>query len=415
MKKWATIFCLGICFLGYSQSAKELYLQPGYASGASVSKVFESVDYIPLQTLKKSTFGRINKLIVTDKYFIVWDADTNSIYFFDKKGNFIKKYRPPKCIIKSIQLDKDQNAIFISGSHKKFNFSQTEVEKMMEDPTNKSFARFTWNGYYDLTDVKKEKVQELNGFSLSLVSPTIFNKNWWAYSYISANRKMNDASGYEVNVFDGEKTIYQYFPYSKKKDAIFFQSGQATFFTTAQKSELLFTRPYNYGIYLLTKDSISLLYSLIMPLDISLPKSFFTQSFRSKNDIEAYRTQNGGQVFGIQNVYKLNQYLFFSLDYKKGWRDKNFLYDESSGRFYNYNKINADSSNNYLPVMGFSIQYSDDTYIYSSTSASNMLQSKENNQQREPKYTPEIKQYLDNAKRSDNPVIIQLKLKNKIG
>src|SRR5690606_28131365 len=113
------------------------------------------VNYIPLETTKKSVFGRIRQLLVSADYFIIWDADTNFIYFFDKKGKFVKKYRPPNCTIKSIQLDKERNALFISGSNKNYNFSPAEVEKMMEDPTNKSFARFTWSAFYDLGDIHR--------------------------------------------------------------------------------------------------------------------------------------------------------------------------------------------------------------------------------------------------------------------
>lgn len=415
MRKWITAFCILMCQTALSQT-KDLYFQPGFANGASASKVFDEINYIPLQTTRKSTFGRIRKLLVSENYFIIWDADTNSIYFFDKKGQFVKKYRSHKCTIKSIQLDKKRNAVFISGSNKKYNFSQVEIEKMMEYPTNKSFARFTWSGYYDLADVRKEKVEELRGFSLSLVNPAIFNENWWAYSYVSANRKNQDNVGYEVNVFDRLQTGAQYFSYNKKTDAFFYQSGQALFFPTENKGSILFTRPYNYSIYRLTTDSVSQLYSFILPMENSLPKTFFTQSFRSKNDLELYRIQNGSQVFGIENVYKQQHYLFFTLDYSKGWKDKSFLYDESTGKFYNYGKFTPDSTNCYLPIMsGAGIQYDDGTYLYSSTSSASMFQSRDNNKVREPKYTPEVKQFLEKATRTDNPIIIQLKLKNKIG
>ncbi|MCH5600427.1 6-bladed beta-propeller [Niabella ginsengisoli] len=206
MKKWMTIFCFIVYHSAFTQGvAKELYFEPGFAAGAGVSKVFAEVNYIPLQTTKKSIFGRIRKLIVSDQYFIIWDADTNFIYFFDKTGKFIKKYRPPNCTIKTIQLDKRRNAIFISGSNKNFDFSPAEIEKMMEDPTNASFARFTWSAYYDLADIQNEKVQRVKDFSLSLVSPTIYVNNWWAYSYIYSNRKFADTKDYELKVYDGKK------------------------------------------------------------------------------------------------------------------------------------------------------------------------------------------------------------------
>ncbi len=403
------------CFCSDAQNAKELYFQPGFASGASASKVFEEINYIPLQTTKKSLFGRIRKLLVSDKYYIIWDGDTNFIYFFDKTGAFVHKYRPRRCNIKSIELDRPRNAIFISGSDKNFNFSQAEIEKMMEDPTNKSFSKFTWSGYYDLNDVRKEKVKEIHDFSLALVSPVIFNHNQWAYSYTSADRKWKDITGYELNVHDGEKTIAEYFPYNKKNDAFHYRASQISFFPTGNSGELLFSRPFRYSIYRLTKDSVSQLYTFIMPMDMSLPKAFFTHPFRTRNDVDQYRSQNGGLVWGIQNVHKMGDYLFFSLDYNRSWRERNFLYDESSGKFYNTGKINTDSANAYLPILPGSVQYNDGEYLYTSISSTYMFQSRDNNASRQPQYPAALQQYFEKGTRSNNPVIIQLKLKNKIG
>lgn len=414
MRKWIMFFCLATSIPAISQNGKELYFQPAFAPGAAVSKVFEEVNYIPLQTTRKSIFGRIRELIVSDKYFIIWDADTNSIYFFDKKGKFVKKFRPHKYIIKTIQLHKQRNALFISGFNKKFNFSRAEVEKMMMDPTNKSFARFTWSGYYDLTDIHKEKIETLRDFSLALVTPTIFDSNW-VYSFIYTNKRWNADTDYELKVYNGKRNIKEYFPYNKKTDAIYYNPVKVSFYNTDHKDTLLFTRPYNYSIYQLTPDSCNLLYKLILPMENSLPKSFFNYTFRSKNDFDEYRTKNGSYVWELKNLYKLKDYLFFSLDYNKSYRERNFMYDESSKRFYNIGKLSPDSTNAYLPLLYNGIQYCDDTYLYSSISSSIMFQTRDNTQSRSPQYSPQLKEYFEKGNRTNNPVIIQLKIKNKIG
>src|SRR5690606_7632292 len=170
-----------------------------------------------------------------------------------------------------------------------------------------------------------------------------------------------------------------------------------------------------YKIYRLTGDSTSLLYTLILPLENSLPQTFFTQPFRSKNDLDQYRTENGSFVWEIEKVFQLDQYLLFSLDYNRSPREKHFLFDESTNRFYATAKISADSSNAFLPLLQGSIQYCDDSYLYSSTSSSSMFQSKERNQAKALQYQPAVKQYFEKGNPTDNPVIIQLKLKNKIG
>jgi len=413
MRILIVITCFIFSFPVIGQTDNTLYFQPNFANGSSASKFYEEVNYIPLETTRKSLFGRIRQLLVSDQYFIIWDADTNSIYFFDKTGKFIKKYRPPKCVIKSIQLDKSRNAIFITGGNKNYRFSQAEIEKMMEDPTNTKFARFSWSGYYSLEDINKEDVQEIKHFSLALVTPTIFDANSWAYSYIYANKKWEDLTDYELKIYNGGTTTHQYFPYSKKNSSIYLQSQQVRFFPTPQ-NDFLFVRPYYYNIYKLTKDSVSLLYTLVLPLENSLPKSFYDYPYKTKNEIQTYRDNNGSIVWELYNLCKYNNYLFFSLDYKKNFRDRHFMFDEDSRKFFNIGKIGPDSTNAFLPIAS-NIQYCDGKYLYSSISSSNMFQTKENTQQRNPKYTPALKQYFENSHREANPVIIQLKPKMKIG
>ncbi len=54
MRKWMTIFCFMAYYASVGQNGKELYFQPTFASGAAVSKVFEEIEYIPLETTKKA-------------------------------------------------------------------------------------------------------------------------------------------------------------------------------------------------------------------------------------------------------------------------------------------------------------------------------------------------------------------------
>jgi len=91
------------------------------------------------------------------------------------------------------------------------------------------------------------------------------------------------------------------------------------------------------------------------------------------------------------------------------------MYDEGTKRFYNMGRVSTDSSTAYLPLLQNGIQYCDNEYLYTSISSSTMFQTRDNTQRRSPQYTPEIKEYFDKGDRTDNPVIIQLKLKNKIG
>ena len=132
----------------------------------------------------------------------------------------------------------------------------------------------------------------------------------------------------------------------------------------------------------------------MLPFENTVPKTFFTKEFSSRNELREYKRINPGYVWRINGLVPVNNYLFFSLDYQK--RDRRFIFDRNSNRFYNINRISPDSSNAYLPVMGWGIQYYDKTALY-----------------RNPVYTVLVKEYFEKSKSTSNPVIIILKPSTK--
>lgn len=393
--------------------AKKLYFDPTYATGMPQSKLFTEINYTPLQTTKESLFGRINQLVVTDNYFIVLDNDTQAIYFFDRKGNFIKKFVDRGYNIRGIAYDKKRNALFITESSKSYSPSQKEIQAALDDPVNNSAKKYSRAVYYDLSDVKAEKIKPLKDFDIVMANPRAFNSNQWVYSYIYANKSWKSAEDYELKISDGNKVTGAYFPYNRKTSSVYYGSPERiSFFSTNDNSTLLFTRPYHYNIYQLTPDSVKEMYSVIMPAANTLPNSFFTENFDSRAKLEDYKMKNSGFVWGIDRVVDLNNYLFFSLDFFRSFRERNFMFDKKTAQFFNLSKITSDSTNAFLPVMGFGIQYNDGNYLYSSISSTSMFQSKESNLARNLQYSEVLKNYFENGKSSDNPVIIELKPKN---
>ena len=97
----------------------------------------------------------------------------------------------------------------------------------------------------------------------------------------------------------------------------------------------------------------------MLPFENTVPKTFFSKQFSSRNELREYKQTNHGYVCKINGLVPFNNYLFFSLDYQK--RDRRFLFDKSGNRFYNINRITPDSSNAFLPIMGWNIQYYDNT------------------------------------------------------
>ncbi|MFY7838647.1 MAG: 6-bladed beta-propeller, partial [Lacibacter sp.] len=155
------------------------------------------------------------------------------------------------------------------------------------------------------------------------------------------------------------------------------------------------------------------LYNFVLPFENTVPKTFFTKEFSSRNELREYKQTNPGFAWRINGLIPFNNFLFFALDYQK--RDRRFIFDKSTNRFYNMNKVSADSTNGYLPVMGWNIQYYDNTALYSSISSDAMFRSRDAEKHRNPVYSELVTDYFDKSKSTSNPVIIILKpiIKNK--
>jgi len=53
-----------------AQSPQKIRIIPKQAYGGPVSKFFDSIEYVPLETNKESLFGDINRLTITDESYI---------------------------------------------------------------------------------------------------------------------------------------------------------------------------------------------------------------------------------------------------------------------------------------------------------------------------------------------------------
>ncbi len=403
---FAALFLLNT-YIAAGQAPQTLYFDPSSTIGAPVSRVFESVTYIPLQTTKQSLFGQISRLIVTHEYFIVFDYDTQGLYFFDKSGKFIKKYKDDKYTIANMQFIEKENALYLLQINKNFRPTDQERDELARNPVSKSSTKYGRSVLYALNDVIDEQITEIQGFYIYMTNPFYLASSKWAYSSVLEDKNAKDSTDYELKISDGSKILNAYFPYAKRNSAYLSAPGNIEFFKSGMANTTLFTRPYNYSIYKLAGDSINILYNFVLPFENTVPKTFFTKEFGSRNELQDFKQANPSYVWRINGLVPFNNYLFFSLDYQK--RDRVFLFDKNGTRFYNVNRISPDSTNAFLPVMGWGVQYYDKTAVYSSISSSAMFQSRDAEKHKNPVYTALLKSYFEKSKSTSNPVIIILK------
>lgn len=407
MKSLFVAMFLFIVCVAAGQSPQTLYFDPASTIGAPAARIFENITYIPLETNRQSLFGQISRLAVTPQYFIIFDYDTQGLYFFDRAGKFIKKYKDDKYTVANMQFMEQENALCLLQINRNFKPTEQEMEEVVRNPFSKSSLKYGRFVIYGLADIEKEEINTIPGFTISMANPYNFAPGQWSYSVVLEDKNAKDSIDYELKISDGTKTLKSYFPYQKRNSSYLSMPGNIDFFKNSLANSLLFTRPYNYSVYQLTPDSVTTLYHFVLPFENTVPKTFFTRQFSNRNELREFKQTNPAYVWKIYGLVPFRNYLFFSLDYQKS--DRRFLFDKNSNRFYNLNKISPDSSNAYLPVMGWNIQYADRMALYSSVSSDAMFRSKDAEQHRNPVYPDLLKNYFEKSKRTSNPVIIILK------
>lgn len=391
-----TKMCIG-------QSPKVIRIDPSSAIGGTVSGVFQRVKYIPLETTKESLFGKIDQLIVYDKYFFILDIETNSILIFEKDGKFHAKIYGGSGSLNAM------NAIV--------SFTVDKEKKVVE------FRRFgrpkSYLSHYDFDGklLEKSKQDIYHPYRLFQLP----NGQTGYYNYYTGD-KFKDSIAYEITIYDSADRLKKgFFPYNQKTAEVqsndILTSAMMPFFKkSASDSSFFYVRPYDYNIYTLSPTRLDTSFHFIFPLRYSLPSDYRTNpDFNGKRN--KYFMDYKDMIYDISYTYQIGNNLLFSLATWGGLQNADYyLYNLKTGRLMCMNKISPDSLNSYLPianitsVMGRNFAYSDGISLYSSVSSLKMFASLEDSKERSVIYPSILQKYFSTQSRKSNPVIVQLEL-----
>ena len=412
MKKILFLFSLFAAVNVYAQP-QNIYIDPSKTIGTSVSKVFDEVVFTPLETTKRSTFGSMSSLVVTDHLFIILDKETDAIFFFNKKGSFIDKYRIKRYRIRDIQFDRAKNALLIYSFNKNYNVSSAKVQDYISNGTKKNINKFVKATYYYLDDIKAEKTEDIKDFVYAFTTPIPFNNNKFATSFIKAKKDSKDTIDYQLKLIDNKTIAQRYFPYNKKTESIFYFYGgaQCEIMPTQNDSTLLITRPFQYSIYTLTPHTLKEDYKLILPIANAIPASFFEKKFTRKGEMDDYKTLNSSQAYSINTVYSFAHHLFFTINRFRG--NNRYVMDKSKFLIYDYNKMSADSASYFINVSN-TIKSFDANNLYTAISPKSLLNNFKAKEFIATSQNEVLKNFIARNKDTDNPIIIQLKTKTSL-
>jgi hypothetical protein len=380
-----------------------LRIDPSNANGASVSDIIEKVKFVPLETTAESLFGSIIQIEVTENEYIIYDEDTNCILIFNRDG----KYRA-----------KIKGRIGSSG-HKinKFNFNRWNKQIVYSNDGDRTIL------YADLGGklVKKIINENFSTGELNLTNYVFLNStkslHYNRYTDYKNLKDINRAMLTYANNFS--RPFTKSIAYSKddsKVDVVIAGIGPLTSF--GLDTTYFFSKPYDYSIYTLTPKTQKLSYKIVLPSTVSLPADFSNPGFNGGDHV-SFVDKNRHLIFCLNNCYQLNNNLFFTASKMNFYKENSLIYNLKSGTLIAYKQITPDQLSGNLPIYdpvgvvfeNSGLAFCDGNFVYTSVSSLTMF-SAYAKLEKPLKLDKIMEEYFTKGKKSDNPVIVELKFKN---
>jgi hypothetical protein len=315
-----------------SNESREIRIDPSAAKvGESAANYFGTVEYLPLETTKLSAFGEITQMEITPKYYIIWDAKSNCILFFDKKGAFFSKIT---------NTDKSLNILYKKIDH--FTINEKKGELMFND------GHSQYSYYYNLEGEFKTMVETPSHLGQSYINQERYKAYFKGYdqSQLGLLNKPN----YNLIIDRGNMGIDFHLPFDTASlDYTDLYAVNQAFYNN-QDGIVNFSAVYNYHVYSI--DSLGKVwnsFNFIMPAVNTVPDDFLTNVvYKGKHT--RYTETNEEVIYSITDVYQENDEVVFRLF---GHNTNKVLgYNLTNGNLTSLSEIAEDGSTFMLPSLG---------------------------------------------------------------
>ncbi len=362
-------------------------IDPETALGGKVGDFFDEVEFIPLETTKESTFGRISQMKVIDDFYVIGDNETGSILIFSTNGKFVNKIKMQM----DFSLDRENKQILVLG-------------------INNEILYYTLDGKYLRSLSVKGNFEKLFSLANGVLAFNVPRP-------LQAEKVGKTA--YDV-VYRDSKTdsVLSLFPYNTKY-GIYDYNMYANLFNDQGDGSCIFSFPYRYSAYELDSKGIAKAYHFVFPEKFSLPKDFGVDSLyhdKRKDYIFNPKTAEDYYKFkGLNPFFKHGDILLFNTNHSYLTYNNDLLYDLGTKTTYSLNRLTGDSLSCYLPILHSQSMQAlaaiDQYSLYTSVPAVMFLKLRDQSVATEKpgKHLVDISQSI---KPTDNPVIIRSRFKN---
>ncbi len=202
-----------------------------------------SINFIPLETTTNSSFGSVSKIFLTDSSYVIFDAQLESVYQFNKKGGYIRKIGEEGkgaleyTMIKTLSLNKSEGTLDILDVSKRLIKYDVSTGKALHE-RKLDFDNFTVDEYFAIDN---NKFIVYNNFRLDMSKP---QDTLYRLRYLNNDITIYQGLPYEFNL---EKKIHPH----RTRHSIYSYQGNTHFF-----------EPFNSLVYLLNEDGIEVKYEI---------------------------------------------------------------------------------------------------------------------------------------------------------
>lgn len=398
-----TISMSQVCFgqPNDQQTVKTLRVNPDYARGGTVSQLFDSITYIPLETTKESTFGDIQSLQVSRHYFAFFDYSTKGIFVFDKKGKFVGKITKVPGLnvvweLVNFVLNPYSEDIYLA-----YSTWDQHNEGFVKLAIFKPNGQLTYNQPIDTANFNGINADEFTFIDTT----TTLN---------ALNPDRNPHHSYFVTIKDFKQPEKYIMPVAKGDP--FIDPRKSYHRSSTQDGWSFWTRGFDYT-FLASKGEQLQAFQILLPAKLSLDSSIYKDAamMRPGNAPNEFNRKHPKIVTGIRQVFRSGPLQFFTFIMGNSSSvDDSYFYNLNNGNLYSFGKITPDSINGYLPIISVAPAAADSNYVYSFVPSYALFSAKDESADKHPNYSPVMQHFFATENRKSNSVLILLKPKKDL-
>lgn len=389
---------------------QKIYLHPKAAGSEKQSKFVDSIRFIPLEIKAGIELNTYNYVAVTKNYFFINDYIARTILLYAKNGSFAKKISYKK-LGESFYPNYDEytNRIVFVGSNSNYSLTSKDRIKITLDWNNPRNKKYFKKYAIDLNDSSLTLRKDVPQQNDILHAYHYYDDLYWQ-GQITTSQLFKDSLDHEFKIYRNNQLKKSFFPYNHINETRFLYTEEETVTVTNTDTPYVnyISRPYCDTIYKMIRDSLFPAYQVVLPLENSLPASFFTTPFKNQTERDNFERNNGWMFQQIYAFYETPRFFYLMVGYLSNY--ETYIYQKQTNTTCKVKNVKPDSSQYNLHLLDEFGTTINGARFYKPQKAGDLLAFFEQN--KNVPVPKELEDFLKSHPPAATPVIIEFKLKN---